>query len=103
MAGKLWKITELTWVISSWRLVEKVHNSAFHILFSIYNWIGEHEITKLPQKKLCSSFELRKMTQKQAQKDMSEKEWQTKKWTIWYFQQCACANAIYFAPVVTTS
>ena len=27
--------------------------------------------------------------------------WNDTKWTIWYFQQCACVNAIYFAPVVT--
>ena len=25
------------------------------------------------------------------------------KWTIWYFQKCACVNASYFAPVVTTT
>ena len=29
-------------------------------------------------------------------------KWYDTKWTIWYFQQCACENAIYFAPVVTT-
>ena len=39
-----------------------------------------------------------KRTQKQAQKDMNEMEWHK----IWYFQQCACVNAIYFAPVVST-
>mgnify|MGYP000323791939 CR=1 FL=1 len=27
--------------------------------------------------------------------------WNDTKWTIRYFQQCACVNAIYFAPVVT--
>ena len=26
-----------------------------------------------------------------------------RKWTIWYFQQCARVNATYFAPVVTTT
>ena len=34
-------------------------------------------------------------------------KWNGTKWTIGYFQQCACVNAIYFAPtfapVVTTT
>ena len=30
-------------------------------------------------------------------------KWNDSKWTIKYFQKCACANAIYFAPVVTTT
>ena len=29
-------------------------------------------------------------------------KWKDTKWTIRYFQQCACVNAVYFAPVVTT-
>ena len=29
-------------------------------------------------------------------------KWNDTKWTTGYFQQCACVNAIYFAPVVTT-
>ena len=32
---------------SSWRLVEKFHISAFPTYYSLYNWTGEHEITKL--------------------------------------------------------
>ena len=30
-------------------------------------------------------------------------KWNDTKWTTWYFQKCACVNAIYFAPVVTTT
>ena len=58
MACKMWKITALTWEISSSRMVEKFHISAFHMYYSLYNWIGEHEITKLKQKYIC--FESRK-------------------------------------------
>ena len=72
MACKIWKITGLTWEISSWRLVEKFRISAFPICYSLYNWIGEHEITK---EKIYVCFESRKRTQKQAQKDMNEMEW----------------------------
>ena len=39
--------------------------------YSLYNWIGEHEITKLNKK---VGFESRKRTQKQVQKDMNEME-----------------------------
>ena len=39
--------------------------------YSVYNWIGEHEITKL-KKKFASNPE--KRTQKQTQKDMNEME-----------------------------
>ena len=46
-ACKMWRITALTWEISSWRLVEKFHISAFPMYYSPYNWIGEHEITRL--------------------------------------------------------
>ena len=87
MTCKMWKITALTWEISSCRLVEKFHISAFPMYYSLYNWIGEHEITKL-KKNIC--FESRK-------KDTKTSTW------IWYFQQCACVNAIYLAPVVTTT
>ena len=44
---KMWKITALTWEISGSRLVDKFHISAFPIYDSLYNCIGEHEITKL--------------------------------------------------------
>ena len=44
--------------------------SAFAMYYSLYNWIGEHEIEQT--KKI--SFESRKRTQKQAQKDMNEME-----------------------------
>ena len=64
--------------------------------YSLYNWNGQHEITE-PKKIFASNPE--KRTQKQAQKDMSEMEWH--KMDIWYFQQCAGVNAIYF--VVTTT
>ena len=74
MASKMWKITVLTWEISSWRLVEKFHISAFPMYYFLYNWIGEHEITKL-RKKIFASNLAEKRTQKQAQKDMNEMEW----------------------------
>ena len=35
MACKMWKITALTWEISSWRLVKKIPYLPFHVLFSI--------------------------------------------------------------------
>ena len=41
--------------------------------YSLFNWIGEHEITKIKKKKeIC--LESKKWTQKQAQKDMNEME-----------------------------
>ena len=45
-------------------------NFVSHILcyYSLYNWIGEHEIAKLKKYILASNPE--KRTQKQAQKDM---------------------------------
>ena len=90
MACKMWKITARTWEISSSRLVEKFQISAFPIYYSLYNRIGEHEITKL-KKNIC--FELR---------NNHKKTWM--KWKdCLYFQQCACVNATYFAPVVTTT
>ena len=41
--------------------------------YSLDNWIGEHEITKLKRKIFASNPE--KRTRKQAQKDMNEMEW----------------------------
>ena len=43
--------------ISSCSLVEKFHISAFPMYYSLCNWIGEHEITKLIKKNIC--FECR--------------------------------------------
>ena len=40
--------------------------------YSLYNWIGEHEITKLTRKIFASNPE--KRTQKQPKKDMNEME-----------------------------
>ena len=74
------KITALTWEISSWRLVEKFHISAFPVYYSLYNWIGEHEITKLKKKYLLRIQ--KKRTQKQAQKDMNEMEWHKMDYSI---------------------
>ena len=74
MACKIWKITALTSEISSCRLVEKFHVSAFPMYYSPYNWIGEHEITKLYKLLLNVCFESRKKDKKQAQKDMNEME-----------------------------
>ena len=41
--------------------------------YSLYNWIGEHEITKLKKTNIFPS-NLEKRTQNQAQKDMNEME-----------------------------
>ena len=44
--------------------------------------------------------------QKKGHKNKNKKtwmKWNDTKWNMWYFQQCACVNAIYFAPVVTTT
>ena len=57
------------------------------------------EITKL-KKNIC--FESRKKDTKTSKKKTRMK-WNDTKWSIWYFQKCACVNAIYFAPVVTTT
>ena len=43
--------------------------------------------------------------QKKGHKNKHKKTWIKRndtKWTIWYFQQCACVNVISFASVVTT-
>ena len=97
MACKMWKITALTWEISSCRLVEKFHVFAFPI--SLYNWIGEHEITK--HIKNIYLLRIQKKGHKNKHKMTRIKTKDTKR-TIWYFQQCACVNTIYFASVVTT-
>ena len=89
MACKMWKIIACTWEISSCRLVEKLHTSAFPMYYSLY-W--EHEITKLDKKIFASN-------QKKGHKNKHKKTWMTQR----YFQQCACVSVIYFAPVVTTT
>ena len=35
----------------------KIHTSAFSMYYSLYNWIGEHEITKLKKKIFASNPE----------------------------------------------
>ena len=100
IACKMWKITLLTWEISSCRLVEKFYISASSMYYSLYNWSGEHEITKL--KKYIYLLRIQKKGHKNKQKKTWMK-WNDTKWTIWYFQRCACVNAIYFARVVTTT
>ena len=98
MPRKMWKIIALTWEISSWRLVEKFHIPAFPMYYSPYNWLGEHEITKL--KKILALNKKKRDTKTSTKRH----EWnKMTKWTIWYFQQCACVNAIDFAPVVPTT
>ena len=68
MSCKMWKITTLTRKISSYRLVEQFHIFAFAMYCSLYNWIGEHEITKLKQKYLLR-------IQKKGYKDKHKKTW----------------------------
>ena len=72
MACKMWKITALTLEISSRRLVQKFHISAHPMYYSLYKWIGEHEIIKL--RKIIFASNPEKRTQKQAQKGMNEME-----------------------------
>ena len=79
MACKMWKITALTLEISSGRLVEKFHISAFPMYYSLYNWIGEHEITKL-KKKTNICFEFRKMDTKRSTKRHAWMKWNEVKW-----------------------
>ena len=94
-----WKITAVSWEILSWRLVEKLHISAFPMYYSLCNWIEEHEITKLKENIFGSNPE---KGHKNKHKK-TRRKWDDTKWTIWCFPQCACVNAIYFAPVVTTT
>ena len=99
-ACKMWKITALTWEISSWRLVEKFHIFAFtmYYLFSIQlDWRAWNCKTK---EKCLLRIQKKRHKNKHNKKGM---KWNDTKWTIWYFQQCACVNVIYFAPVVTTT
>ena len=96
MACKMWKITALTWEISSWRLAEKFHISAFYVLFSILLDCGAWNY-KIKKKCLLR-------IQKKGHKNKHKKTWMKcngTKWTIWYFQQFAGVNGMYFAPVVT--
>ena len=75
------------------------HIFAFPMYYSLYNWTGEHEITKLK-----NIYLLR--IQKKGHKNKHKKtwiKWIDRKWTIWYFQQCARVNTIGFAPVITTT
>ena len=69
-----------------------------HVLFSIWRaWNYKTE-----QKNIC--FESRKKDTKTSTKRHEwHKDMNDTKWTIWYFQQCACVSVIYFAPVVTTT
>ena len=87
----------LTWTKFKTNLKKKTTLSAFPMYYSLYNWIGEHEITKL--KKIASNPE-------KGHKNKYKKtwmKWNDTKLTIWYFQQCASVNSMYFAPVVTTT
>ena len=97
-ACKMWKITALTWEISSWKLVEKFH-IRFPMYYSLCNWIGEQETTKLKKKNFL------RIQKKDTKTSTKRHKWNrmTPKRTFWYFLQCACVNIIYFAQVVTTT
>ena len=71
MACKMWKIAPLTWEISSERLVEK---SAFPMYYSVYNWIREHEITKLKKRYLL------RMQKKDTKTSTKRHGWNEMKW-----------------------
>ena len=68
MACKMWKITALTWEISSGRLVEKFHIFAFPMYYSLHNWIGDHEITRLKKKVIFASNPEKKETKTSTKK-----------------------------------
>ena len=63
MACKIWKITALTWQVSSLETVRKIL------------YIIGLESMKLQTKKKIFATNPEKRTQKQAQKDMNEMEW----------------------------
>ena len=98
MASKMWKITALTWETPSWRLVEKFHLSPLSPCVILY--IIGLEIMKLQHKKNIFVSDPEKGHKNKLKKTWMK--WNETKWTIWYFQQCAFVNAIYFAPFVIT-
>ena len=55
MACKMWKITAPAWEISSWRLEEQFHISAFPMYYSLYNWIRRAWSYKTKKKNLLRS------------------------------------------------
>ena len=63
------------------------------------NSIEEHEITK--QKEKIFGSNPGKGHKNKHKK--TRRKWNDTKCTIWCFPQCPCVNAIYFAPVVTTT
>ena len=63
----------------------------FSMHYSLYNWTGDHEITKYKKIYIFAS---------EPEKGHANKH---KKICFSYFQQCACVNTIYFAPVFTTT
>ena len=64
-----------------------------------YNWIEEHEITKLKQ---IFASNQEKRTQKQAQKDMNEMERHKMDYLIFPAMRMRKRH-LFFAPVVTTT
>ena len=100
MACKMWKITALTWEISSWRMVEKFDISPFPCI--TLHLIG-FESMKLENKIKNIWFESRNEKGRKNKHKKTWMKWNDAKWTIWYFQQCACVNAIYIASAVTTT
>ena len=67
-----------------------------HLLFSIkLDWRAWNYKTKKKRDLL--------RVQRKGHKNTHKKTWNDTKWTNWYFQKCASINAIYFAPVVTTT
>ena len=77
--------------------------SMYYFVFN--NWIGEHKIVKLRKKETKKKKDLASNPEKGHKNKPKTTwiKWIDTKWTIWYFQLCACVNAIYFAPLVTTS
>ena len=56
-----------------WKTSRKIPYLRFPMYYSLHNWIGEHEITKLKNRVIFASNP-EKRRQKQAQKNMNEME-----------------------------
>ena len=85
--------------IELWRLVKKSPLSPCIILYII----GLKSMELQNQKNIYLLRIQRKGHKNKSQKDMNEMERHKMDYRIWYFQQCACVDAICFAPVVTTA
>ena len=89
-----------TWEISSWRLVEKFHISAFPMTCIILYIIGLESMKLQNYQKIISSNPEKKV-QKQSQKDMNEMEGH--KMDFFIFSAICMRERNLFASVVTST